>query len=101
MKLTFAVTRGGFGTKRTPPHLCDLLAQERKPEVWKRVRTAYKGVREADKLATELPDSQLGVLLLMYIKQVRTGASSVWPRPLGILGVRCEHGQRWQATMPA
>lgn len=69
--------------------------------MWKRVRTAYKGVRDADKLATELPDSQLGVLLLMYIKQVRTAAGRVWPHWLGIHGVRCEHGQLWRATMPA
>ncbi|MEW5299185.1 MAG: hypothetical protein WDW36_002224 [Sanguina aurantia] len=45
--------------------------QERVPALWAVVRAAYKGVQEAKKLETELPDSFLGVLLLQYIKQVR------------------------------
>ncbi|MEW5313508.1 MAG: hypothetical protein WDW38_005071 [Sanguina aurantia] len=44
---------------------------ERVTALWAVVRAAYKGVQEAKKLETELPDSFLGVLLLQYIKQVR------------------------------
>lgn len=47
------------------------LSQERNPELWKRVRQAYKGVKDAASLAAELPATHLGVLLIMYIKQVR------------------------------
>ncbi len=50
------------------PHI-----QDRDAEQWKRARCAYKALGEdgAKKLEVELPDSHLGVLLLMWLRQVR------------------------------
>ncbi|GAX75677.1 hypothetical protein CEUSTIGMA_g3120.t1 [Chlamydomonas eustigma] len=45
--------------------------QERDLEVWKRVRQAYKGIKDPKLLAEEMPNTHLGVFLLMFIKQVR------------------------------
>mmetsp|Transcript_34733 Transcript_34733/g.103036 ORF Transcript_34733/g.103036 Transcript_34733/m.103036 type:complete len:669 (-) Transcript_34733:669-2675(-) len=46
-------------------------AQERDPEVWKRVRCAYKAAPDAAKLEAEMPDTHLGLLLLRYVRAVR------------------------------
>lgn len=43
----------------------------RDPEVWKRVRMAYKSVTDTWALESELPDTCIGLLLLMLVKQVR------------------------------
>jgi hypothetical protein len=44
--------------------------------LWAQVRAAYKGVKDSAALATELPQSQLGVLLLAWVKQVGVRASA-------------------------
>jgi hypothetical protein len=38
--------------------------------VWKKVRQAYKGIKDPKMLADEMPSTNLGVFLLMFIKQV-------------------------------
>ena len=47
------------------------ILQERDLEAWKRMRQAYKGVKDAALLASEMPATHIGVILLMFIKQVR------------------------------
>ncbi|GMH40014.1 hypothetical protein BSKO_07918 [Bryopsis sp. KO-2023] len=45
--------------------------QKRDQEVWKRVRKCYKAVADPKLLEKELPDTFMGVLLIMMIKQIR------------------------------
>lgn len=40
-------------------------------DVWRQVRAAYKAVHDPAQLEAELPQSHLGALLLLFIKQVR------------------------------
>lgn len=45
--------------------------QDRDLALWKQVRSHYKSVSDPAKLASEMPETHLGVLLLMHLKQVR------------------------------
>ena len=52
--------------------LCSYDAtQNRKLDVWRSVRQCYKAVKDPKLLQEEFPDTHVGVILLMIIKQVR------------------------------
>ena len=45
--------------------------QERDLAAWQSARRAYKGVANPAKLVAEMPETHLGVVLTMWVKQVR------------------------------